>query len=59
MKRKLIALGASVPAISYADVPAGVTTALSTAVTDVSTIGGAVLLIIVGIVAFRFLRRAL
>lgn len=44
---------------SAADVPAAVTTALATSLTDVGTIGGAVLLVVVAIVAFRFLRRAM
>lgn len=50
---------ASLPMASQADVPAEVTTAITAAGTDVATIGGAVLVVVVGIYAFKFLRRAL
>lgn len=43
---------------AHAAVPADVTTAISTAGTDAATVGGAVLVVIIGIAAFKFLRRA-
>lgn len=54
----VVLLVASVGSASAA-VDAGVTTALGTAATDGATIGGAVLAVIVGIAAFKYLRRAL
>lgn len=42
---------------SLADVPAGVTTAITTATTDVATIGGAVLVVVITIASFMWLRR--
>jgi hypothetical protein len=44
---------------SQAAVDAGVTTALTTAGTDAATVGAAVLVVIVGIFAFKILRKAL
>lgn len=41
-----------------AAIPEGVTTALTTAVTDAATLGGAVLLVFASIVGFKYLRRA-
>ena len=51
-------LAASINSASAA-VDAGVTTAIANAGTDGATIGGAVLAVIVGISAFKYLRRAL
>lgn len=45
--------------LSQAAVPADVTTAITGAGTDAAVIGGAVLVVIVGIAAFKWLRRAL
>jgi len=50
---------ASVASVSMAAVDAGVTTALTTAGTDGATVGSAVLVVIVGIAAFKYIRRAL
>lgn len=47
------------PAVSFAAVPAAVTTAITDAGTDSATVAGAVLVVIVGIFAFKLLRRAL
>lgn len=47
------------PVVSFAAVPAGVTTALETASTDGVTIAGVVLGVIVAIAAFKYIRRAL
>jgi hypothetical protein len=44
---------------AHAAVPADVTTAISAAVTDVGTVGAAILDVIVAIMAFKWLRRAL
>lgn len=53
----LIALGTSSAAM--ADVPASVTTALTGAGTDAATVGAAVLVVLVGIYAFKLLRKSL
>lgn len=52
-------VGALVAPAAFAEVPAGVTTAITTAGTDVATIGGAVLVVIVGIAVFKWIRRAI
>lgn len=60
-KSQKILTGLSLSAISFgsfAAVPVAVTTAFTDAGADVATIGGAVLLIVVGIVVFKMLRRA-
>jgi len=54
----LSALGAYGSSASAA-LPESVTTAITTAGTDAATLGGAVLVVIVGIVAFKYLRRVL
>lgn len=46
-------------ASAHAAVPAAVNTAITDAGTDASTIGGAVLVVIVGIFAFKWLRKVL
>jgi hypothetical protein len=51
-------LGSTVEAANAA-VPAGVTSALSDAGTDGITVAGAVLVVVVGIAAFKYMRRAL
>ena len=59
---KKIAVGvvASLASVAaFADVPAGVTTAITTAGTDAGTVGAAVLVVLVGIVAFKWLKKAL
>ena len=43
----------------HAAVPAGVTSAITEAGTDAATVGAAVLVVIVGIAAFKYMRRAL
>lgn len=45
--------------VASAAVDAGVTTAISNAGTDGATIGGAILGVLVAIVAFKYLRKAL
>ena len=44
---------------AHAAVPADVTTAITTAVTDVATVGAAVIVVMVGIKVFKWLRGAL
>jgi len=58
--RVLVGLGlVSAASASMAAVDAGVTSALTTAGTDGATVGAAVLVVIVGIAAFKYIRRAL
>jgi hypothetical protein len=47
----------TVPA--FAEVPATVTTALTGAGTDAAVVGAAVLVVLVGIAAFKYIRKAL
>ncbi|MDP1614484.1 MAG: major capsid protein [Methylococcales bacterium] len=53
------ALFVGIPSFVLAEVPATVTTALSTSAIDVATVGAAVLVVIVAIFGFRLLRRSL
>jgi hypothetical protein len=62
LKSKLAAGGAlsvGMASSAMAAVDASVTTAITTAGTDAATVGAAVLVVIVGIKAFKFIRRAL
>jgi len=62
LKRSLgvvAALGVLATQQAYAAVPAEATTALSTAGTDVNTIGWAVFAVLVAAAAFKYMRRAL
>jgi len=43
----------------FAAVPAGVTTAISDAAEDVATIGAAVILVLIAVAAWKWLRRAM
>lgn len=59
---KLFVAGAAVAGISiqaHAELPAGVNTAITSAGTDAATVGGLVLVVIIGIAAFKYIRRAL
>lgn len=47
------------PMSAFAEVPATVTTAIGDAVTDVGTIGAAILGVVIGIVVFNWLRRVI
>lgn len=47
------------PMSAFAEVPASVTTAIGEAVTDVGTIGAAILGVVIGIVVFNWLRRVI
>lgn len=60
-KLQLLVGGASALSMGsvFAAVPADVTTAIETAGTDAGTIGAAVLVVLVGIAAFKYMRRAL
>lgn len=58
--KALFAAGSVLTAGSaFAAVPAEVTTAISDAGTDAAVIGGAVLVVLVGIAAFKYMRRAM
>lgn len=60
MNKLMTFLGlASVSSLTFAAVPADVTTAITTAGTDTATVGGAVLVVLVAIYAFKLLRKAL
>lgn len=59
---KLAGVVAAVPvfaASAYAEVPAVITTELATAKTDAITVAGLVIAIIVAIMAFLFMRKAM
>ena len=61
-KTKLAAAGAAALGFvssAQAAVPAAVTTAITDAGTDAATVGGLVLVVIVGIASFKYLRKAL
>lgn len=61
-KLQLLAAAVSTFGLSmaaHADVPAGVTTAITAAGADATTIGGAVLVVLIGIAAFKYMRRAM
>ena len=61
-KAALVAIGISTAILApsaQAAVPADVTTAITTAVTDVATIGGAVIVVFVAIKAWKWLRGIL
>jgi len=58
--KALFAAGSTLVAGSaFAAVPTEVTTAITEAGTDAAVIGGAVLVVIVGIAAFKYMRRAM
>ncbi|MER2511042.1 MAG: major capsid protein [Nitrosomonas ureae] len=66
MLKKVQGFLVSVPAVAagfigtaQAEIPAAVTTALDTVKTDTNTMGGLVLVIIVGIASFMFIRKVL
>lgn len=50
---------ASVSSLTLAAVPADVSTSITTAGTDAATVGGAVLVVLVAIYAFKLMRKAL
>ncbi len=54
-----LTLGALAAQQAMADVPTAVSTAITDAGTDAATIGGLVLVVIVGIAAFKYMRRAM
>lgn len=47
------------PVAAFAAVPAAVTSALTDAGADVATIGGAILVVVIAIVGFNYLRRVM
>lgn len=46
------------PALAFAEVPTAVTTAISTAGTDMATVAGAVFVAIIGLLGFKLMRKA-
>jgi len=50
---------AVIPSLSWADVPASVTAGITSAVSDVGSIGALVMGVIIAIVAFTWLKRVL
>lgn len=59
MKKLLVVPFLIAPFAAFAAVPADVTTALTAAGTDGIAVASAVLIVIVGIAAFKYMRRAL
>ncbi len=61
LKKSLTALASffGFTSVSYAAVPASVTTGISDALADVGTIGAAILGVVIAIVAFNWLRRVI
>lgn len=59
MKKSLLALPLMGSSAVFAAVPASVTTGISDATTDVSTIGAAILGVVIVIVAFNWLRKVI
>lgn len=53
------ALGALVAQQAHAEVPAAVSAAITEAGADAAIIGGLVLVVIVGIAAFKYMRKAM
>lgn len=53
------ASAALVAGSAFAEVPADAITAITEAGTDAATIGGLVLVVLIGIASFKYLRRAL
>lgn len=56
---QIVMLTVASAGVASAAVDAGVTSAISTAGTDAATVGAAVLVVIVGIYAFKLLRKSL
>lgn len=61
MKKQIVAIGSGLSAVgsALAAVPTEVSTAVTTAGTDAATLGGLVLVAIIGIFAIKFMKRAL
>ncbi len=61
--KSLFAVGAASAALvvsnAHAALPTGVESAISTAGTDAATVGGAVLVVLIGIAAFKYIRKAM
>jgi len=58
-KKLALSLASFSPVLAFAAVPAGVTTAITDAGVDSATVGGLVLVVLVGIAAFKYMRRAM
>lgn len=57
-KIALAVVSLSVAASAHAELPAAVTTSISTAGTDGAMLGGLILAVLIGIAAFKWLRAA-
>ena len=61
--KKLFAAGSALALAAaqsaHAALPTGVTDAITTAGTDAAVVGGAVLVVLIGIAAFKYIRKAL
>lgn len=58
-KRAAIAVVIGAPVLAHAAIPADVTDALADAAADVTTMGGLVLVVLIGAATFKYLRRAM
>ena len=58
-KQALLASLMLIPSVSFAAVPAGVTTAITDASADVAVLGGAVIIVMVGIKVWKWIQRVL
>jgi len=56
MTRKILAVAALSPFSAFAAVPASVTDAITAAGTDAGVIGAAVLVVVVGLLAYKYMR---
>lgn len=59
VKALFVVAATTVAGSAFAAVPAAVTEAIETAGTDAGVIGGAVLIVLISIAAFKFMRRAM
>lgn len=55
----VVGLGLASASAAMAEVPAGVTTAIDGMKADAITVGGAILVAIVAVMAFKFIRKAM
>lgn len=61
-KRSAAVVGSAAAVVggqAFAALPVGVTDAVTTAGTDAAVVGGAVLVVLVGIMAFKWIRKAM
>lgn len=58
-KQALLASLMLIPSVSFAAIPAGVTTAITDASADVAVLGAAVIIVMVGIKVWKWVQRVL